>query len=181
MVCVLCLFAVLGCGHVDRADWRADLQAGDLLLERSRGEWGILAAATYWTHIGIYDGASRVIEAVSGVGVTASPLTAWDYPAKSEVAVYRVTAAGGPQREAAVAFARRQADNHKPYQEWPLYWDYSATSEAAWYCSELVWAAYLSAGIDLEPAPGAMGITPSDLVDGSSGVFVGGHVETPAP
>ncbi|OFW56600.1 MAG: hypothetical protein A2133_00075 [Actinobacteria bacterium RBG_16_64_13] len=79
------------------------------------------------------------------------------------------------QIDAAVTFARRRADNHRSYQDWLFYWDFSASSEAAWYCSELAWASYLMAGIDLVPAPNALGITPSMVAKSPLGGIVAGH------
>jgi len=55
----------------------------------------------------------------------------------------------GTVANAAVSFAREQEQVRKPYDI-----DYTQSSSAAdspsWYCSELVWAAYLSQGIDIE-------------------------------
>lgn len=159
--------------------WRSDLKKGDILFEHKVGDWGILASTGYWTHLGIYDGGGRVIEAISGVGVTSSPVAGWDYPGKNDVGIYRLTGATQSQIDVAVAFAQKQAGNHRPYQDWLLYWDFSASSETAWYCSELVWAAYLKAGIDLVPAPNSLGIAPSEIAESPLGGIVGGHGAMP--
>jgi uncharacterized protein YycO len=180
-VCVAGMLAAQARATPDPAAWRQGLTKGDVLLSRNLESLGALGyRGYYWTHAGIYDGEGYVIEATLKTGVARVPVSTWDSPAKTDVAILRVCTATEAQIARALAFARKQADNRRPYQDWRLFWDYSASSEEAWYCSELVWAAYLNAGIDLVPAPGTLGITPTDIVECPLGTIVGSHRSAPS-
>lgn len=73
----------------------------------------------------------------------------------------RVTSADSTQKSNAVSFCVGQIG--KGYSL-DLGHD-TSTSEADWYCSELVWAAYKAQGIELETNSTLPGITPHELRD----------------
>lgn len=79
-----------------------------------------------------------------------------------KVIILRV-AASAKKKAGSVAFAVSQIG--KEY-----YLDFkknTSKSEEDWYCSELVWAAYKSQGMNLETSLGEPGVTPHDLYNSS--------------
>ncbi len=102
----------------------------------------------------------RVIEAVDA-GVCRGVLD--DYRVdERDSSVYRVSGATSTNINNAVSFCIGQLG--KP---WNLHTDkHTSASSANWYCSELVWAAYLSQEIDIETTgiPNEPGVTPRDIV-----------------
>ena len=132
------------------------LEPGDLLLCRSPGS----VVPGFWTHVGMYIGDGKVVEALPKPGVTNTSVADWNCPTKTCVEALRVKTTD-EIRNKAVSFALSQVG--KPY-DW-CWWQKDADGEA-WYCSELVWAAYLKASdgtINIEHGPDITGITPTEI------------------
>ena len=106
----------------------------------------------YWSHVGMYIGNGEVVEshkALGGVAIT--PLEDWfeRYPTW---AALRVITANEEIRKRAINWATDPDRLDDPYDGVLMWWQKDANGEA-WYCSELVWAAYLHASngqIDIE-------------------------------
>jgi len=98
-----------------------------------------------WDHAAIYVGDNEFIEAVPDF-VRKVPLAEF-YTWAENITYGYVSTASPSQRQSAVDFAEDQLG--KPYQPCPLQKDPSPDSDS-WYCSELVWAAYYQAGIDID-------------------------------
>jgi len=160
------------------------LKNGDLLLSRCRknplGALGIL----FWTHVGIYHQPSNmVVEARANPDwvVASYPLSDWFYDEKTCVEVLRVKT-DQPIRDAAVVFAKSKI-NHKydfysPFANLKQDGDDLTLPGVAWYCSELVWAAYLSASngqINLDPDNHA--VSPDEINNSNHTIFHGAHME----
>lgn len=135
------------------------LQQGDIIYEAEGGR-GITG------HIAIVEGIYkdngkeyvRIIEAIDK-GVKRGILDDKRYDEK-KVSVYRVNTSNA-NKIAAVAFCKSQLG--KKYKL-DLRKD-TSKNEPDWYCSELVWAAYKSVGIDLETNGlyNEPGVTPRDI------------------
>lgn len=131
-----------------------------------------------WSHAAIYAGDSLVIEAASELENVQEHSTAdWMPPERTWVRYLRVTTASPEVRAGAVAFARAQVAAGASY-------DINLLSKQAngdsWYCSELVWAAYLEASdgaIDLQPHPDAFGVYPWEIMRSPQVAVIGGHYE----
>jgi hypothetical protein len=122
----------------------------------------------------MYVGDEGVIEAVWN-DVVLSRLEDWSYPKMSWVAALRVTSATPEIRAAAVAFAKEQKG--KAY-DLALYQKDAAGN--SWFCSELVWAAYLNASggqIDISGQPDLYGVSPTDIYDNEDTEVIAGHYE----
>jgi uncharacterized protein YycO/photosystem II stability/assembly factor-like uncharacterized protein len=131
------------------------LEEGDLILVRN--EWS-LVLTDEWTHVGMYakeNGEDIVIEAdnfgvfpddIPQSHVDFSNLSRYFWDNRTYVRAVRVSAPGIPEekmkeiREKAVLFAKKQKD--KGYDFLSLA-SMKQPSGEKWYCSELVWAAYL--------------------------------------
>lgn len=107
-----------------------------------------------WDHVGIYIGDDTFIEANSFCGVwktNLSVLQRWT----NDITYGKVKTANETQRQNAIKFAEGQIGKpYDPYKFYFLPWltrpkDPSPDAEA-WYCSELVWAAYYHQGIDID-------------------------------
>lgn len=127
------------------------LEIGDILF----CEWAYYNADPGWDHVAIYIGNNRFIEATAaGEGSVRVIELDWLTRYTKAICYGQVHTATMPQRLAAVAFAQSQLG--KPYQ----YLDFSkfmmnrsknpSPASQAWYCSELVWAAYHNQGINLD-------------------------------
>lgn len=138
------------------------VQKGDIIFE-ANGGFGITG------HIAIVDSFPnrgdgtqyiRIIEAILPGGVVYSILDDKRVDDK-DVTILRVTSATGIQKGGAVTFCReaRGAAYNLDFAK------DTSDAEIDWYCSELVWAAYLSRGIDIETtgAYNEPGITPRDI------------------
>lgn len=139
-------------------------QIGDIIYE-ANGGFGITG------HIAIVEGIYthsngtvfiRVIEA-GWFGVKRGILDDTRYDEK-DATILRVSGATTANKRKAVAFCYSQLDK-----------DYlidfakdTSINESDWYCSEMVWAAYKSCGIDIEVSSlGEPGITPRDILNSS--------------
>jgi len=129
------------------------LEVGDLLLWRSA--WSGVPGE--WTHIGMYagivNGQHSVVEArklmsmdvydhnVSGVHLY--PLTDWSYSNDTTYVMATRVNTDLATRIAAVDFA--ESKEGQPYDTWSIFFNKKQANGNRWYCSELVWAAYLAA------------------------------------
>ena len=136
------------------------LEIGDILF----CEWEYYNADPGWDHVAIYIGDNRFIEATAaGDGSVRVIELDWLTRYTKAICYGQVHTATMPQRLAAVAFAQSQLG--KPYQ----YLDFSklmmnrsknpSPTSKAWYCTELVWAAYYHQKINLD----LKGVYPVDL------------------
>lgn len=138
------------------------LNKGDIIYEKNGG-FGITG------HIAIVEGRFydtskkiyyyRIIEAIDD-GVVRSVLDDERIVDKG-VSIYRVKSATIEQKNRAVEFCKTQLG--KGY-----FLDFKkdkSANEKDWYCSELVWAAYINQGIDIETTRNINepGITPRDI------------------
>ena len=133
-----------------------DLVPGDLLLGRHAR-----IVPGYWSHAGMYIGNGTVREAhpdLNGVGNSA--LDNWPERYKSWAAL-RVETANAEIRNRAVSFALEQSGPMAPFGAWRD----KNTADGVWYCTELVWAAYDTAGIDIEHEPDNWGVSPDEIYD----------------
>jgi len=131
-----------------------------------------------WDHIGIYVGGNRVVEAQGRIGTNWAwdcmglcevyvPITSiWGICGRNTPGVcnngissWRNKGNGNNPREClrvdATSDQRQTAVNFALSQVGKVYnWHYenkhTSSSRPCWYCSELVWAAYMAAGIDLD-------------------------------
>jgi len=156
---------------------KIELEPGDLLFCRSCKS----VVPGYWTHVGMYIGGGQVVEALSDKGVAITSLESWNFPNKTCVAYARVINANNEIKGKAVSFAINQL--YKPYDN-PFFpipsRKQSNPDSGSWYCSELVWAAYLNASdgqIDIEYTPDNFGITPKEIYIDDDIEEIGGHRE----
>lgn len=145
----------------------SNVKKGDIIFD-ANGMWGLTG------HTGIVEGRYydktkqsfyvRVIEAISP-GVKRSVLDSTRVSNRA-TSVYRINWANRTQINNAMAFARRQMN--KPY----IITQVKKMTDGAvsWYCSELVWAAYMNADwknpIDLDSNRGLV-VLPWDIVNSS--------------
>lgn len=141
------------------------VKKGDVIYE-AEGGWGLTG------HIAIVDGIYmrsdgfkyiRIIEAID-IGVTRSILDDTRVDEKG-VTILRVSGATSGIIDEAVKFCRGEVGSSYNLD---LAKDKSA-DETDWYCSELVWAAYINQGIDIEVGGthGEPGVTPHDILQSS--------------
>lgn len=136
---------VTGNGGTDSNSLNLDLtlEPGDILLCR---EHESLVPFNEWTHVGMYAGNDEVIEAIWS-GVVLSPISEWSFTGQggrnqTYVEALRVETEADTKSRA-VAFARSQKD--KPFDSWSILFNEKQSTGDKWYCTELVWAAYLNA------------------------------------
>jgi len=151
-------------------DWKELIEPGDILYDKDAIFSGILGKFTIG-HVGLYVGdftiegkafSDQVIEAQFKEGVNNNDVSTWDYPSRDNVYLLRVNTSQDDDDivAGAVDFVKTQAILHKPY-DWRWWQKDSSENASSWYCSELVWAAYLNQGVDLEHhAPGEIIETP---------------------
>jgi hypothetical protein len=150
------------------------LLPGDILFGRI--DQSLVPGA--WSHVAIYAGEGKVIEAASeeeNVGTRTE--FDWGYPNMTWVTYMRVMTASPEVRAAAVRFAARQLDKQCPYD---VRFYSKQANGGSWYCSELVWAAYLNASrsaVDLEHTPDKLGVYPWEIERSDDLAYVGGHYE----
>jgi len=174
-------------------EWRRNLQPGDILLCRSPNSpflyFPPTAATMDWTHVGLYVGEGKVIEAVwspnplAPNGVVETSIESWDYPQKVTVEVRRVRDATPAVIARAIQFAKDQLG--EPYQM--TYVEKDTQGLLGWYCSELVWAAYKVAGdehglnLDLDPDPWwyptPSVVTPDEIAESDKVEWVASHID----
>jgi len=145
-------------------DWRKDrLQLGDILYD--------IDANAGLGHVGIYVGNGEVVEA-RREGVQKYNIEVWDYPNRENVYILRVRTSD-EIRSKAVEFAKAQIG--KAYDgKWGQ--KNSDPNSPSWYCSELVWAAYKTQGIDIEDDPDKKAVIPYEILVDDDTLCVGGHV-----
>ena len=145
-----------------------DVRVGDIVIGHGvKTDWLIPG---YWTHTGIvayYDysvGDWMVVESNPDPGVALATLS--DFLSRyDDVALLRV-ATTDSIRSAAVNFALSHLGDSYDY-EW---WD-KEVYDTAYYCSELVWAAYIAVGgPDVDANPGwswtyLNGVAPQEVYD----------------
>jgi len=153
------------------------VQPGDILLGRCAGSpVPSLHPEDNWTHAAIYVGNGLVVEAANPEeNVLKRRLADWQYPRMTWVSYVRINDADENIRRLAVSFALEQVG--KPYD---LNWLSKQADGNSWYCSEMVWAAYLYASdgaIDLAGGSGLWGVNPDDLAAYAGATVVGGHYE----
>lgn len=164
----------LGGGTVRMEDY---LQPGDILLGRCRLSLvPSLNPAQGYTHAAIYVGEGDIVVAANPYqGTVRAPVGSWEYPRMTWVTCLRVTSATEEERKEAARFAEENIG--RPYD---LNWFSEQEDGPSWYCSELVWAAYLHATgrkVDLESGMGLFGVSPDDIYLHSDTSVVGGHYE----
>lgn len=153
------------------------LQPGDVLLARGRlSPVPSLNPMNGWTHAAIYVGKGEIVVASNPFQDTArTSIRFWEYPYKTWVVCLRVTSATAEERKRAAEFA--EGEIGRPY-------DLNVLCEQedgpSWYCSELIWAAYLHATggrVDLEGGLGVFGVSPDDIYKHPDTAVIGGHYE----
>jgi len=154
-----------------------ELLPGDILLGRCRMSLvPSLNPHNGWTHVALYAGGGKLVVAGNpGSGVVERSIASWAYPEMTWVVHLRVSSADDPTREKAVRFAKGKKG--RPYD---LNWLAKQEDGDSWYCSELVWAAYLHASggrIDLSRSPGWFGVSPDDIFMHEETEVIGGHFE----
>jgi len=163
------------------------LKNGDLLLCKDLASW----VPGFWSHVGIYDKASNtVIESrpIEG-GVWHYPLSDWFFPSRTYVRARRINTSQAV-KDAAVAFASAQAGSWSPFDLFSIFIppflgmkNQDNSDGLGWYCSELIWAAYLcgsngSVNLDMD----AFAVSPEEIADSSwVQIVVGEHMETGPP
>ncbi len=158
-------------------DGRTDfLQPGDILLGRCAGSpVPSLHPQDNWTHAALYVGNGMVVEAANPEeNVLKRRLADWQYPRMTWVRYVRVANADEDTRRLAVSFALDQVG--KPYD---INWLSKQADGNSWYCSEMVWAAYLygsGGSIDMSGSD-LWGVSPDDLASYSDASVIGGHYE----
>ena len=141
------------------------VKKGDIIYE-SKGGFGITGHVAIVEGIYTYNGKKyiRVIEAIDK-GVVRSILddTRIDERGGS---VYRVSSATSTKINTAVSFCVGELGSSYNLD----FAKDTSSSETNWYCSELVWAGYKKAGIDIEVGGlhGEPGVTPRDITTKSS-------------
>lgn len=101
----------------------------------------------------------------------------WEYPGMTWVTYMRVVTADDATRQKAVEFAQQQADRGCPYD---IRFYAKQAHGGSWYCSELVWAAYLNAShgaIDFESPPHMFGVYPWEVEHSDNVAYLSGHYE----
>lgn len=141
--------SILEVGTVVLVAFPTNLRPGDLLFCEVKDNLWYLPGG--WDHVAMYIGRNDVthlpefVEAVPPA-VRIVPYAEF-YTWARDITFARVTTATDEEAVAAAAFAQYQVG--KPYQRVPIPANPDPNS-IAWYCSELVWAAYLSVGIDID-------------------------------
>jgi len=134
------------------------LRAGDLIFRKGISLVSRLVQVadqqTVYTHVGIivdYEGEKRVVHAVpaeepDGIDrVKMESLTEFLQPGRAvELGIYRYKGAAGPDPADAARWAVGKALAAVPFDK-----SFDLQDNAALYCTELIWKAYLEAGIDL--------------------------------
>mgnify|MGYP000897560676 CR=1 FL=1 len=112
------------------------LEPGDVLLGGNPG-----GSYGHYTHAGMYVGNNRVVTMYTSTGVYLEQPAA--YRRYHWAAVVRVKASPQQKKEA-VSYCLSQVGS-------PFFILTPKTEDGLWYCSKLIWLAYLKQGIDLDP------------------------------
>ncbi len=123
------------CGRPNNLDLSL-LEPGDILLGGNPG-----GSYGHYTHAGIYIGSSQVVTMYTTTGIYLEQPEA--YRRYNWAAILRVKASPQQKKEA-VAYCRSQIGA-------PFFILSPKTEDGLWYCSKLIWHAYLKQGIDLDP------------------------------
>ena len=116
------------------------LQPGDILLGGNPG-----SSYGFFTHAGLYVGNNRVVDMYISTGVYLAEAKTYQHY-YNRAAILRVKARPG-QKKAAVDYALTQIDK-------PFFILASKKEDGLWYCTKLLWRAYLAQGIDLDTLKG---------------------------
>ncbi|GEM_PF-6156415 len=131
-----------------------------------------------WSHVGLYIGNGEVIEAFSAdEPVSIRPTLEWISPEMKWVTYLRVISADSETRRKAIDFALSQFE--KPYNKNIFF---KRSKGDSYYCSELVWAAYINASrgkIDLDGPSFPLGVYPWEIEKSRHVTNIGGHYECP--
>ncbi|KUK37143.1 MAG: hypothetical protein PWP44_228 [Thermacetogenium sp.] len=138
------LLASAGRGHFGTGDFGGTpndldlslLEPGDILLGGNPG-----GSYGRYTHAGLYIGNNQVVTMYTASGIYLEPPTA--YQRYQWAAILRVKASPA-QKQAAVSYCRSQVGG-------AFFILTPKTENGLWYCSKLIWLAYLKQGIDLDP------------------------------
>ena len=154
------------------------LQPGDIFF----CEWNHYDTDPGWDHVALYIGNGSIVEATpAGQGVVRIVETSYLAPYTEAIRYGRVATANESQRLAAVAFAMSQLG--KPYQYLNFLRPMINRSKdpggdaTAWYCTELVWAAYWQQGINLDVRGSLRGpVMPSEICWDDDVEMYEGHI-----
>lgn len=134
---------------------------------------------TRWSHVGMYIGDGRVVEAYgTAIPVESFPSDDWSYEKMSYASYFRVASADDEIRAKAVEFVKEKVRNEEPYD---IGFHAKQLDGQSWYCSEIVWAAYMHASdgaINIEHSPDPLGVYPWEIEHSSETVLVGGYRST---
>lgn len=145
------------------------LQPGDIILCRGCAGWledtfGNIVG--YWHHAAMYIGNGQMVEAwKNGVRVVSVDMVR----NADEVAVYRVSTSSSIKQKA-INWALTKVGLPYDYQ-WLTYIGGKEVYGSSYYCSELIWAAYLAnGGPDIDQHPGwswryGYNVAPQELAD----------------
>ncbi len=162
----LCIPAGAMCSQaVQLNDRQASPGPGDLFF----CEWKHYDTDPGWDHVALYLGNGSIVEATpAGEGVVRIVNVSYLARYTDAIRYGRVIGANASQRQAAVAFAVSQLGT--PYQHLNFLRPMlnrskdPARDATAWYCTELVWAAYWHQGIDLDLRGSLQGpVMPSEI------------------
>jgi uncharacterized protein YycO len=137
---------------------KSSVQAASAQLSGSIGSKGdiLMALDSITDHVAIVKDSYTIIEAHPDTDDVAYRSN--DFPARyDDIKGLRVSTTYS-KKSGAVSYAERQLG--EPYTLFT-----TRNSTDSWYCSKLIWAAYMSQGIDLESTINAMMITPGDLLE----------------
>jgi uncharacterized protein YycO len=130
------------------------VQPGDIVFMESGGFYSgsHTMSDPSWDHVAIYYGNNTWIEAMPTKGVRYGNFSNNNW---AKIFAYGyVKTASESQRLGAVSFAVSQLGKSYQDLDWHKPWTNrtkdSDINSSAWYCSELVWAAYYNVGIDID-------------------------------
>ncbi len=158
------------------------LKNGDLLLWRSPKSPVTLKPGEFWTHAGIYVEKSNKMVEARAKSVNYYPLSDWSWlKGQTCVRALRVKT-DQPIRDKAVEFANGKIG--QSYDSWSILLNEKQEGGECWlckkwYCSELVWAAYLSASngqINLDQDERGL-VSPDDIDSDDDVEMIGEHKE----
>ncbi len=136
-------------GEYNEFDFR-QLEPGDIVLGGNTGSsWG------HWTHAAIYIGDGMVMDNFLRTGVAPRPVTAYN-EYYSHAGALRVKL---PPEVKAAAVERAKSLVGKPFHLLA-----PRDSQALFYCTKIVWWAYLQEGYDLDPK-GAFWVVPDRIAE----------------
>jgi uncharacterized protein YycO len=141
------------------------LKIGDILF----CEWKHYNTDPCWDHLAIYIGDNKFIESTPvGRGVVRITELEWFSQHTKAICYGNITTANLSQKLDAVTFTQSQLG--KPYQYLDLNRPFINRSKdpnvdsEAWYCTELIWAAYYQQGINIDSKGMLIGpVMPADI------------------